>query len=119
MTEIYTNTSCRANSDLLLVVCLWSHETEDLLYFINNDEFSLVGHLWNYFWKMEYGLKILLFHSFFERWKLEINKRDNRLQKFMEISQTFKITQNLLKLQNFYRLKFKYIWAQKYSISER
>jgi len=92
MTEIYTNTSYCANSDLLLVVCLWSHETENLLYFNNNDEFSLVGHLWDEIWP-----ELLLFHSFFERWKLEINKHNDRLQKFMEISQTFKITQNLLK----------------------
>ena len=64
MTEICMDTSYCANSDLLLVTCLWSHKTENLLYFINNDEFSLVGYLWNYFWKMKYVLKILLFHSF-------------------------------------------------------
>ena len=53
-------------------------------------------------WKSYY------FTHFFERWKLKINKRNDRLQKFMEISQTFKITQNLLQLWDIYELKFKY-----------
>jgi len=39
---------------------------------VSND-WNFVGHLWDYFWKMKFGLKISLFHSYFERWKLDIN----------------------------------------------
>jgi len=36
---------------------------------------------------MKYGLKISLFLSSFERWKLDIDKCNNRLQTFTEIYQ--------------------------------
>ena len=65
---------------------------------VGND-WNFVSHLWNYFWKMKYGLKMLLFHSYFERWKLDINKCNDRLRKcsdtlrkFTETSLIFKIT---------------------------
>jgi len=48
---------------------------------------------------MKYGLNTLLFHSFFERQKVEINKYNNRLQNYgnlnicMEIYLNYKILQ--------------------------
>jgi len=38
---------------------------------------------------MKYGLKIF---SYFERWKLDINKCNDKLQKFTETSLSLKIT---------------------------
>ena len=44
---------------------------------------------------MKYGLKILLFHSYFERWKLEIDKYNSRLRKFMETCQMLNYTDQI------------------------
>ena len=44
---------------------------------------------------MKYGLKFLLFHSYFERWKLDIGKCNNRLWKFTENSLTLKTTDKI------------------------
>ena len=62
---------------------------------VGND-WNFVGHLWNYFWKMKYGLKNFIIS---ERLKLDINKCNDklrkcndRLRKFTENSLNFKIT---------------------------
>ena len=47
---------------------------------------------------MKYGLKTLLFHSFFERQKVEINKYNNRLQNLWKLEY---MHGNLLKLRDF------------------
>ena len=62
---------------------------------------------------MKYGLKILLIHSFFERWKLEINEYNDRLQKF-KTCRMLNIWIKICLIMRFYRLKF-----EPWNISER
>jgi len=66
---------------------------------VGND-WNFVGHFWNYFWKMKYGLKILLFHPYFERWKLDINKCNDRLRECND--RLRKLTETSLILKKIY-----------------
>jgi len=78
---------------------------------VGND-WNFVGHHWDYFWKMRYGLKMLLFHSYFERWKLNINKCNDRLRKFTETSLTLKITVKIY-------LNYEILWTEIWNMSPK
>ena len=59
---------------------------------------------------MKYGLKILLFHLYFER-KFEIGKYSNRLRKFTETCQILKCTDKIY-------LNYKILRTEIWNISE-